>query len=67
MNYTVLLHKKSFLKADGYFQDLLFDKKKPGGRIAELLDEKDVELTSVRLREHLEKRFIRNQGTNPTS
>ncbi len=43
MNYTVLLHKKSFLKADGYFQDLLFDKKKPGGRIAELLDEKDVD------------------------
>jgi len=32
-----------------------------------MLDEKDVELTSVRLREHLEKRFIRNQGTNPTS
>jgi len=32
-----------------------------------LLDEKDVELTSVRLRELLEKRFIRKQGTNPTT
>src|SRR5690554_1144840 len=32
-----------------------------------MLDEKDVELTSVRLREHLEKRFIRNQGTNPST
>ncbi len=32
-----------------------------------LLDEKDVELTSVRLREQLEKRFIRRQGTNLTS
>ena len=31
------------------------------------LDEKDVELTSVRLREQLEKRFIRRQGTNLTT
>lgn len=32
-----------------------------------LLDEKDVELTSVRFREQLEKRFMRQQGTNLTS
>ncbi|GLR64117.1 TIGR02444 family protein [Marinospirillum insulare] len=32
-----------------------------------MLDERDVELTSVRLREYLEKRFIRQQGTNPTT
>lgn len=32
-----------------------------------MLDEADVELTAVRLREHLEKRFIRQQGTNLTT
>ena len=32
-----------------------------------LLDEEEIELTAVRLREYLEKRFIRQQGTNLTT